>query len=215
MSRMVGMSQLLSMKFSEFESTPKWQSFFGNIASNASIIIYGNSGMGKTRFSLELAKELSRHGKVLYNSLEMDIKATTKIAFMEAGMADYNGKVYLAAENLIDLDARLSKRKAPKIVIVDSFDYLRVSFKTYKKFSSKYPETMFIFLAHARGAKVKSDAAAELEYDADVKIRINGYIAYPRSRFGGNKSMVIWEDGARNYHGDKVVDTIIQQNSKQ
>lgn len=212
MSRLIGMRQLMGMKFREFESSPEWQSFFGNLASNASVIIYGNSGMGKTRFSLELAKELSRHEKVLYNSLEMDIKATTKVAFMEAGMVDYDGRVYLASENLIDLDERLSKRKAPKIVIVDSFDYLRVSFNQYKKFSVKYPETMFIFLAHAKGKKVKTDASADLEYDVDVKIRIEGFVAYPRSRFGGNKNMVIWEDGARSYHGDKVVDTIIQQN---
>jgi len=143
----------------------------------------------------------------------MKVKATTKIAFADAGMVHYDKKIYIATDQLAELDERLSKRKAPKIVIVDSFDYLRVSFREYEKFSNKYPDTMFVFLAHAKGKKVKTDASQDLEYDVDVKIRIEGYIAYPRSRFGGNKSMVIWEAGARNYHGDRVVDTIIQQNS--
>lgn len=41
--------------------------------------------------------------------------------------------------------------------------------------------------------KLKGQPANDIEYMCDLKIRVNQFKAYPRSRFGGNETFVIWD----------------------
>ena len=64
-----------------------------------------------------------------------------------------------------------------------------------------FKKKSFIFLSHASGKLPDGKTADKIRYDAGIKTRIEGYIAFPISRYGGNKPYVIWEEGARKYWG--------------
>ena len=49
------------------------------------------------------------------------------------------------------LEERLRRRGSPGIVIIDSFQYSGLNYKTYKEFKERHPKKLFIFISHAEG----------------------------------------------------------------
>ena len=59
---------------------------------------------------------------------------------------------------------------------------------------------LFIFISHADGKNPEGSLAKFVKYDADVKIRVEGYRAMCLSRLGGDKEpYTIWEQGAAQF----------------
>jgi hypothetical protein len=54
-------------------------------------------------------------------------------------------------------------------------------------------------VSHAEGKEPKGNVAKSVRYDAFVKIWVEGYKAFPQSRFGGGNEFVIWPAGAQKY----------------
>jgi predicted ATP-dependent serine protease len=69
-NRAVSISQLKNKKFKKINLTNKWEKFIGTPEANGVWFVWGNSGHGKSRFLMMLAKELTKYGKVAYNTLE-------------------------------------------------------------------------------------------------------------------------------------------------
>lgn len=99
----------------------------GTPEANGVMLVYGNSGNGKTSFLMQLAKELSKFGKVAYNTLEEGARYSMKQALITAGMNDdvhaRKNFVLLDREPIDELKKRLRRHKSQKFVIIDSFQY--------------------------------------------------------------------------------------------
>lgn len=128
--RALSVSDVMRMKKETYPFEGAWEEAFGHPEKNGVWFVWGNSGNGKTSFLLQLCKELSRFGRVAYDSLEEGASLTMKNAFMTAGMQDVARRfVLLDRENMEQLSARLGKHKSPDIVVIDSFQYTHMSFK--------------------------------------------------------------------------------------
>lgn len=68
--RALSVSDMIKKTYSVFEFEGEWKEFVGCPERSGVWFVYGRSGNGKTSFMMQLAKELAKHGKVLYNSLE-------------------------------------------------------------------------------------------------------------------------------------------------
>lgn len=211
MARAVSVHQLMQTKYDMVKLDGMWANMIGpEIELKGGVFIWGDSGFGKTRFSLNLAKYLSQFERVLYNSMEEGNSATQQIAWQEAQMVDVKGRVHLLDNEPMDeLKARLAKRQCPRICFIDSYQYSGMSFDAWKKLKSDNRDKLFIFLSHAEGRRPQGRTADRVRYDCGIKIFIDGFVAYPRSRYGGNVPMVLWEEGARRYHGDAEVDRLM------
>lgn len=62
-----------------------------------------------------------------------------------------------------------------------------------------FPRKLFIYISHAEGANPRGNVAMSVKYDAFVKIYVQGFRAYPQSRFGGGSPFVIWDKGAQDF----------------
>jgi hypothetical protein len=69
----------------------------------------------------------------------------------------------------------------------------------FKELKALFPKKCFVIICHEDGAKPKGNHGKSIEYMTDIKIRVRGFVAMPRSRFGGNEDYVIWEKGAADY----------------
>jgi len=203
MKRAVSVHQLLKKKFEIMPFTGVWFDTFGKPELSGSWIFWGNSGNGKTRFVLQLAKYLSQFGKVVYNTLEEGARLSMQKAVRETNMLEV-AKVFqiLNKENMDDLRERLSKQKSPRIIIIDSIQYTELNKKTYKKLISDFPKKLFIFISHAEGKHPDGRLAKSVRYDADIKGFIEGYKLTATSRLGGGKEYIIWQKGADEYWGN-------------
>ena len=94
---------------------------------------------------------------------------------------------------------RLRKQRSPKVVIIDSLQYTGLTYTEYKALRDEFRSKLFIFISHANGGSPKGAVANSVKYDAFVKVYVEGYRAYPQSRYGGNVPYTVWPEGAAKY----------------
>lgn len=200
LKRAYSVDDMYKMKFKTLAFTGEWLALIGCPELTGCWIIKGDSGNGKTTFNLQLAKYLTNFGKVAYNTIEEGAKATFQRAFTQVNMKPCKGKlIVLNKEGYDDLWFRLSKPKSPNIIIIDSIQYFDADKKKIKAMINEFPNKLFIFISHVDGSKPMGSTAKAVEYDADVKLTVKGFKAFPISRYGGTEPYVIWKEGADDY----------------
>lgn len=201
--RALTVEQVLQQKFELIEFEDEWYQAFGHPERSGVWFIWGNSGNGKTAFTLQLAKELCRYMRGVYNSLEEGAGHTMQKAFHREAMAQVKGKLLLTCESMEELDTRMKRRKAPDFAIIDSWQYTEYSFKQYLRFKRDHPEKLLIFISQADGKKPMGRSAVSVMYDASLKVWIEGLRAFSKGRYIGPNggSYTIHKEGAAEYHG--------------
>lgn len=182
----------------------EWEASIGRPEVTGSWLIWGGSANGKTRFALQLARYFARFCKVAYDSLEEGLSLSMKNAITETGMTDAEVKrnfVLLDKEPVAELVERLKRQRSPQVVIIDSLQYTGLTYAGYKLLRDNFRRKLFVFISHGEGRHPKGNVAKSVKYDAFVKIYIEGYKAFPQSRYGGGKEYIIWRQGALDYWG--------------
>jgi len=204
-ARALSVSQVINKKRIVYEFTGKFLESFGKPERNAIWIVWGQSGNGKTRFLLELTKYLTQFGNVFYNSFEEGDSESIARALHQTEMMDVEGKFRLVDMEPMDEFVERMERKWPQFGVVDSVQYSGIDYNYYKRMKERrrIRKKSLLFISHANGNNPDGNTADKIKYDAMIKIHVIGYVAYVRSRFGGNKPFIIWEEGAKKYWGKK------------
>ena len=201
-NRAISVGQLLRKKFKILPFEGQWADAIGQPEANGIWLIWGNSGNGKTRLSLMLAKYLTQFGKVAYDTLEEGARLSFQRAIRQSEFDITPGKfTILNREPMNELIARLQKKKSPDFVIIDSLQYTFLTRRSYFELKQAVPNKLIIFISHAAGKEPDGDLAKKVRFDADVKIYVEGYMGFVTSRYGGGKPITIWHEGAENYYG--------------
>lgn len=201
LKRAVSVSELLSMKYRTLEFEGAWYDAFGTPESCGVWFIWGPSGSGKSRFVAQLCKELSRFGRVVYNSLEEAASYTIQKSFREEGLIEVKRRVILVKESMEDLSVRLLESKGLRFAIIDSFQYTRMNYSQYIAFKEKLQGKLLIFVSHADGKQPSGRSARSVMYDASQKIWVQGFKATTKGRYIGPNGgeYTIWNEGATKY----------------
>lgn len=186
--------------------TGAWAKAFGEPERVGVWFIWGKSGNGKSSFVMQLCKELTKFGRVAYDSLEEGTGLTMQNALRRYGMADVNRRFQvLDCEPVSDLGERMDRRKSPDFYVIDSFQYTQMSYKEYQSFKEAHRDKLLIFVSHADGHNPDGRSAKKVMYDAALKIYVEGFRAFPKGRFFGPASyFTIWDEGAARYWGDNA-----------
>lgn len=212
MAKVLGLKQLLQKKYNFLEGLPEEITrSFGKLVDNFIMIVWGMSGNGKSNFMMQFLKAIMQYGKVLYVALEEGFEATTQItALRQLTEQEHTGKIEFADHEMTyeELVKKLKKKKSPRFIVIDSVQYWNISYEQYKALKEMFKKKSFIFLSHASGKLPDGRTADKIRYDAGIKVRVEGYIAFPISRYGGNKPYLIFEgdatEGARYYWGKNL-----------
>lgn len=209
MGRALSVYQVLSAKWPKMDFTGEWLKAFGAPERYGNWIVWGQSFNGKTSFAMQLAKYLTRFGKVLYNSMEEGCSTSIQKALLRANMREVSKRFFLLENEEIEaLTKRLTLKKHPSIVFMDSLQYSGIDYIKYKWLKQHFPKILWIWISHAEGKLPDGRLANKIRYDASVKIRVEGYRAYINSRFnsefqGDNNILPVWDYGAERYWGEK------------
>lgn len=205
MARTLSAKQVLTIKFDTIRLGGGWDECVGEIETTGIWFIWGNSGNGKTSAVVSLCKELSAFGKVLYNSREEGVSLTMQNTLRRYGMGELGSRFQLANMSLQELDEKISQQRSPKFVVLDSFQFMGLTYKDFRAFCEKHKNKMLIFVSRTRGRQPEGRAAISAMYDASCKIWVEGYKAFSKGRFVGTTGeMTIWEEGAKKYWSDPI-----------
>jgi hypothetical protein len=154
---------------------------------------------------------------VLYVGLEEGTESTMQLtALRHLNEQSHNGKIVFADHEMTydELMKRLAKKKSARFIVIDSIQYFNISYEQYKAMKERFKRKSFIFISHAKGKNPDGRTADKIRYDAGIKIRVEGYVGFVISRYGGNNPYVIWEEGAKKYWGKeyrKIITTPAKQ----
>jgi hypothetical protein len=200
-------TDLYRMKLDVLEFRGPWLASFGKPEVRGAWIIYGPSFEGKTRFAMMMAKYFAQNfGKVLYDSLEEGKSKSVIDAFRDVEMETVGGNIHLLDQEPIfpDLVDRLKLRKSARFIFIDSIQYTWMEIADYKeRLLKQFPDKLFIFTSHAKGRDPKGALAEAVWYDSFVKIQVEGFRAFPKSRYGGGAHFDIWAEEAEKYWAKK------------
>lgn len=203
MKRALSVREAENQKKAVFPFEGKWEEAFGHPERSGVWFIWGNSGNGKSSFTMQLCKELCKYERVAYDSLEEGSCLTMQESLKRHNMIDVNRKFALLDENVNDLKTRLRRRKSYNIVVIDSFQYTQMGYRDYINLKEHFPDKLFIFVSHADGKKPRGNAAVSVMFDATLKIWVEGYIATSKGRFiGSTGKYTVWDEGAEKYWGN-------------
>lgn len=204
MKRALSVRDILDKRYRTFPFEGKWRDAFGEPERAGVWFIWGNSGNGKSSFVMQLCKELCRYDRVLFDSLEEGSCLTVQNSLRLHGMAEVSRRLAFVQEDMETLKARLRQHKSPGIVVVDSFQYTRMTYRDYIALKETFPEKLFIFISHANGKNPRGDAAVGVMYDATLKIWVEGGVAFSKGRFKGSTGeYVAYPELAARYWADR------------
>lgn len=201
MSKIINMKTLQKKRFKYIENlSEQWNDSMGKVDEHFIMIIWGNSANGKTSFTMSLANDFSQIGLTLYVSLEEGHTLSLQSNVMRHISPD-NKNIRFADHKMTyeALIEYLNKKRSPKIIIIDSLQYWAIDYRKYQILKERFPNKSFVFVSHANGKLPDGKTASKIMYDAGIKIRVDRFIAFVRSRYGGNKNYLIWEEGAKKF----------------
>lgn len=198
-----------------FETVPfdgEWLASIGRPELRGSWLVFGQSGSGKTTFALQLARYLSRFCKVAYDTLEQGLSLSFQSAWVRTGMEEAgNAVMVLDKEPVAQLRQRLSRRRSPQVVIIDSLTAMPgFTRKDYLSLVDGFPRKLFVFLAHERKGLPDPAIAETVRRLSEVKIYVEGFRAHVTTRYAcpergeGVSDYIIWRQGAEEYHLNNI-----------
>lgn len=206
MANSLSASRALAIRHRTIRLEGAWGDCVGEIDRTGVAFFWGQSGNGKSSAVMSFAKALTPFGRVLYDSLEEGLSFSFLNSLRRHAMQECGSRFQVVAgEPMERLDERLSKRKAPDFVVIDSFQYTQMNYKQYIAFKERHPDKLFIFVSHADGRQPSGRAARSVMYDAGLKIWVEGYKAFSNGRFfGPTGEYVIWPEKAAEYWGKPI-----------
>jgi len=205
----MGLQQLLSRKYKLLEGLPpEIIRCFGQLTEQILMFIHGQSGNGKSRFTMGLLKILMKYGDVMYVSPEEGHRHTMQLSAKDNLTIDeHSGKITFWDHTMTyeELVIKLRKKKSPKYVVIDSLQYWGITKEKYKYLKEHFPNKGFIIISHSKGKNPMGQLAVDIEYDMDIKVHVEGFVALVRARGVGPKHYIIWDEGAIGYWGRKKV----------
>lgn len=198
--------EIARLRIPELPFDGKWEQAFGRPSRYERWFVDGESASGKSTFVMLLAKKLCEYGKVDYVSLEEGTNLSFKRRIARLRMNEVKGRFrVVVGDTPEELAERLARPKSANFVIIDSVQYLGLSFPKIKALLlDRFPRKSFIFVSQNYKGKPKGKAANDLRYDAGVKVSTAGFRAYCHGRFveGAGTYFTIWEEGADRYYLD-------------
>ncbi len=204
MAKVLSIKQVKAKRFDFLPNLPPHiEASFGELTSNHQAIIYGKSGNGKSSLNMYLSGMFATYGKVLYVALEEGHSATTQENIIKYLPEDLETGFQIADNSMTyeELISKLSKRNSPKFIFIDSIQYLNIKKEQYQALKKRFPRKSFYYISHSKGKSPDGSLACYVEYDVDIKVYVEGFVAFVRSRLkkGVPKPYVIWEAGAKKY----------------
>ncbi len=214
MSKRIGLQQLAAKKYILIDDLDeKFKSSLGNIEDAFDMLIHGTSGSGKSNFSAELIIALAEALKcrVEYVSFEEGHALTTQENFITRhNMFERLGNSMMVTDHYTfeEFEKEMGKKRSAKIWVIDSLQASHFTADQIAHLKSKYvlgrKRKILIMVSWSEGKLPHGASAKAVEYYANIKIRVEGYIAFIRSRYGGNKNYTIWDEGAKKHWGMKL-----------
>ena len=182
--------QMMNYEYKELPFSGKWQMLLGKPSGNFHALVFGKPKMGKSYFSVSLAKYLSNFGNVLYIAAEEGFSSTLKKKIADFGLQ--NSRVDFANFRDFGQVKNILRAENYDFVFIDSVNYMRLLPEQVEELKGINPDSGFVTVqqatkqGHARGSQ-------EFGHNCDIIVEVVDGIAYAQGRFAPPAEMEIFD----------------------
>lgn len=153
---------------------------------------------------MKLAKELSRFGKVYYNSIEQGESKSLQDVIKRVDLTDCTGKIVFGDRDTFDEMIEKLKRNRATFIIIDSAHYINLTQHQYKTLNELFPRKGIIIISWEGASGLpKGEHMKSVQYMVDIKCRVSKGIAKAQSRYGDTSPYLV-------FHAEPVVGETIE-----
>lgn len=196
MPRNYSLTDVANWKFNEVDMPQEWVDHLGNVTENFRMLVQGAPKNGKTEYLLQLGKMLAQcYGKVKLTNVEQGKSASLKQAIIRNEMDAIKGKFMLDGPQNREFESwfkDLCRKGSGRVIMLDSLDYMKLTIDQFKRLHERFKNKSFIIVCWDEPF---DPHAKKIKYMCDIVVDVSEYRAKIRSRFGGNKTHIIWKEG--------------------
>lgn len=183
---------------------------FGNIDEAFDIIFFGDSSNGKTNAVAQFIGKMITFFKCKCNYISYEEghgKTMRQVLIDQHNLLEKHGNCLTLYENFSyeELDYYIHKRGSAKIWVFDSIQASGLTWEEIRDLKNKYVKgngkKIFVFISWVDGKLPSGAVAKSVRYYANIKVRVEGFICFIKSRYGTKKNFVSYETGAKSYWG--------------
>ena len=164
--------------------------------------VYGSPKNGKTSFCMALCKYMTKFSRVIYNSVEEGMSLTMQDAVRRAQMQTVGNRFLLGDKWTVDeLTEELRKKNSPNFVVIDSVQFADLKFSEYRSLKETFPHKIFCYVSHVNGKEPDGNIAKRIYRGANAVFRVEGFRAFPVTRYGGSGYYDVVKEKAEAYWG--------------
>lgn len=177
-------------EYDELPFTGVWENLLGRPAKNFHALVFGRPKMGKSYFSISLAKYLSNFGRVIYIASEEGFSATLKKKIQDFNLSGSN----VDFANFRDLE-QINKTLAQNpydFVFIDSINFIGLEPNDVEDLKDLNPDSAFITIQQATKQGF-ARGSQEFAHNSDIIIEVVNGVAYATGRFQAPAQMQIFD----------------------
>ena len=211
-SGIMSAGELVNYQYDSYAFDGKWQKLVGNPSKSFHMMVFGRPKQGKSIFCFQLAKYLTKFGKVLYIASEEGFSATLQQKLTEFGAVNEN----LHFANFRDFDQIRSNLMGTdyKFIVVDSINFINLEPEDVELLKSENPGAAFITIQQA----TKNGAfrgSQQFAHNCDIIIEVVEGVAHHTGRYGAPSEMNIFEKPNFKGSNKKTSKSPVLDNSSQ
>lgn len=176
-----------------YQFSPRWQNFIGNPVKNFHAMISGRPKQGKSILAIQLADELSKHGRTLYIASEEGLGATLKQKVQDFAPGDNSNMEFSNWKNRQEIMDGLAEDPAYNFMVIDSINYARLSVQDIEDIKNTFPGIALIAI-HQATKDGNFRGSQEYAHNCDIVISVEAGIATQEGRFAAPAAMKVFEN---------------------
>ena len=190
-SGIMSADELVDYTYDSYNFDGKWQKLVGNPAKSFHMMVFGRPKQGKSIFCFQLAKYLSKFGKVLYIASEEGFSATLQQKLQEFGAVNHN----LHFANFRDYETIKNELTGTdyEFVVVDSINFINLEPEDVEELKSLNREKAFITIQQAtKGGQFRG--SQQFAHNCDIIIEVIQGVAHHTGRYAAPSEMAIFDN---------------------
>jgi len=201
-SGVMSADELVEYKYDSYPFDGKWKNLIGNPAKSFHMMVFGRPKQGKSIFCFQLAKYLSKFGKVLYIASEEGFSATLQQKLQEFGAINPN--LYFANYRDYETIKQNITGQDYEFIIIDSINFINLEPEDVEELKSLNKEKAFITIQQAtKGGQFRG--SQQFAHNCDIIIEVIQGVANHTGRYAAPSEMQIFDKP--NFKANKVTDS--------
>lgn len=198
-SGVMSADELIEYKYDAYPFDGKWQKLVGNPAKSFHMMVFGRPKQGKSIFCFQLAKYLSKFGKVLYIASEEGFSATLQQKLSEFGEITPN--LYFANYRDYETIKQNITGQDYEFIVIDSINFINLEPEDVEELKSLNKEKAFITIQQAtKGGQFRG--SQQFAHNCDIIIEVIQGVAHHTGRYAAPSEMQIFDKP--NFKTNKV-----------